>query len=463
MIYNRHAHFHKRSLPFLLGILILLSAIVLLATSSLVHADGFPSAVRYAGAINRRTTIRADGFPIIGVLRSGRGPEAMAVDTQTHLLYIAHESHGLVVAFDAIRGKVIWRVEVGDVATDVQVDSTSHLVFVTSVSYRQQESNLLVLSGRTGETVAKVQTGFGDNGIALDAARHRVYVSSEGVIYELTTMGRWQDTSTAFQNAVISQLHIGTHPQGLGVNTRLGRLYVADVAEHVLRVVDETTMHVLATIPLAATPLNPLRVDEVTSYVYIVCSTGQELDVVDGNKNSVIARVPVAPYPEGIATDTATGRIYIADEGNNEQNNSNNSKGNTITVLDGKTFELLGTLQVGLAPDGVAADAALHRVYVALENSNAIVEVSDSVNLPLKVSATRYQAVDARRAVGLLQQASILTALFMLVTVVVATYATYVRNRKGRTASQVPAREMESPQTVPDDASSHADSRSLRL
>lgn len=438
----RRIHIYKRYFLSLVGGVILFALLAPLTLISAVYAAG-PS--------------------IVGVLHSGRGPEAEAVDMQTHLLYIAHEAPGLVVAFDAVRGQVVWRVTLGDVATDVQVDSASHLVFVTAVSYRQRESDVFVLSGATGQTLAKLKTGFGDNGIALDASRHRVYVSSgdDGVVYEFATPGQWQDTATAFQDVQVTTLHIGPHPQGLGVNTRLGRLYVADVAEHNLRVVDEKSMNVLATIPLASDPLHPLRVDEATGYVYIVCSTGQELDVVDGNKNVVIARVPVAPYPEGITIDTATGRIYIADEGNNEQRNSNKDIGNTITVLDGKTFQLLGTLQVGAAPDGVTSDPALHRVYVALEDSNAIVEVSDSVNLPLQLNETLHQAVDARQAVGLLQQASLFTALLTLVTVVVATYATYVRNRKARSDSQGRQRATESPQTLPDDVSSPPEQHSL--
>ena len=409
------------------------------------------------------TSAEAAGFPIVGVLHSGARPEAMAVDTQSHLLYIAHESPGFVVAFDAARGKVVWRVKLGDVATDVQVDSASHVVFVASTSYRQNESDVFVLNGTTGETLARWKTGSGDNGIALDAVRHRIYISSvnDGTIDEFATSGQWQDASTSFQDIQHTILRIGTHPQGLGVNTRLGRLYVADYAEHIVRVVDEATMHVLATIPVADTPLQPLRVDEQTGYVYVVCSTGQELDVIDGNKNAVIARIPVAPYPEGITIDTATGRIYIADEGNDEQSNSNKDAGNTITVLDGKTFQLLGTLRVGAAPDGVASDPALHLVYVALEDSSAVAEVSDSVNVPLQIDETLNQAIDARRAVGLLQQASIVTALLMLVTMMVATWTTYMRSRKPRIAAQERQHETESPRTEPDDASSLAETHTL--
>ncbi len=394
-------------------------------------------------------SVHADGFPIVGSLHSGKSPEAMAVDTQTHLLYIAHEGSGLVVAFDPLRGGVRWRATFGDVATDVQVDSVSHRVFVAADFYNRKEGDLFILDGATGQTLATLRTGLGDTGIALDTQRHVVYVSSsdEGAVYVFTVQAGWQSGPI---QATTSQLHVGTHPQGLGVNSRLGRLYVADVATHTLSIIDETTLHTLTTLQLAKTPLQPLRVDEVTGRVYIVCAGGQELDVVDGNKNIVQARVPVTPYPEGVAFNTATGRIYVANEGDDEGGQTHNA-GTTITVIDGKTFDVLGTLRVGKAPDGVEADPVLQRVYVALEGNDAVVEVSDSANLPLQASTKLGQGIAARNAITLLQQATILTLIVMLLTVVWTTLGALSPRWRAR----------ENPQTLQGDASSRSEAHSL--
>jgi len=371
----------------------------------------------------------------------------MAVDTQTHLLYIAHEGPGLVVAFDPIRGVVRWRVTLGNVATDVQVDSNSHRVFVTANAYDRKEGDLFILDGATGQKLATLRTGLGDNGIAFDTQRHVIYVSSndEGVVYVFTVQVGWQSGPI---HVTSSKLSIGTHPQGLGVNSRLGRLYVADVASHTLAVVDESNMHTLTTLQLARTPLQPLRVDEATGRVYIVCAGGQELDIVDGNKNSIQARIPVAPYPEGVAFNTATGRIYVANEGDDEGGHVHDS-GTTITVIDGKTFAVLGTLSVGKAPDGVEADPALRLVYVALEDGGAVIEVSDSVNLSLQTKLE--QGIVARNAISSLQLATILTLIAMLLTVVWTTLDALLPRWRVRG----------SPQTPQGDASSHSEVHSL--
>ncbi len=380
--------------------------------------------------------VHAAGFPIVGSLHSGNSPEAMAVDTQTHMLYIAHEGPGLVVAFDPLRGVVRWRVTLGDVATDIQVDSTTHRVFVATDGYKSNEADLFILDGATGKMLATLRTGFGDNGIALDTQRHIIYVScsDEGTIYMFTVQTGWQQ---GVIQVATSRLHIGSHPEGLGVNSRLGRLYVADVATHLLSVVDESNLHIITTLQVAQTPLQPLRVDETNSRVYIVCAGGQELDVIDGKKNTVQARIPVAPYPEGIAFNTATGRIYVADEGDDEGGHVHDS-GTTITVIDGKTLNVLGTLPVGKAPDGVEADPALHLVYVALEDNNAVVEVSDSTNLPLQASTKVGQEIAARNAITLLQQATILTLIVMLLTVVWTTLGALSPRWRARESLQTP-------------------------
>ena len=99
------------------------------------------------------------------------------------------------------------------------------------------------------------------------------------------------------------------------------------------------------------------------------------LDIIDGRSDPVIARTAVAPYPEGMAENTATGRIYIADEGEKEGAPAPAHPGNTLTVLDGHSFTPLGTFAIGGSPDGVIADPALQRIYVALEDTGAIVGV----------------------------------------------------------------------------------------
>ncbi len=360
--------------------------------------------------------VTAQEGPIIGVLHSGKRPEALAVDTQTHMLYIAHESPGTLVAFDPISGKVRWQATLGATATDVQVDSNRHRVYATAIASGNRPSNLLILDGATGHILATLPVGSGDNSIAVDSKRLRVYVATPDTA-TLTTFSLNEDATLRGQPL---QQHIGLRPTAVGVNSRLGRLYVADSKANTIRVFDEDSGRDLATIAVGAYPLPPLRVDEDSGRLYVVCSTAQELNVIDGYSNKIIAHPPSAPYPEGVAFHTATGHIYVANEGDEEGNNTDHTIGNIVTVIDKQSFEVLGTLQVGSAPNGVEADPALHRVYIALEDSNAVVELIDSPDLPLNTD-TISQTVLAQHTLIFLRQAIFVTLALMIVTIVVAT------------------------------------------
>lgn len=396
-------------------------------------------------------TAYADTFPFLGTLHAGNRPEAMAVNTQTHMLYIAYESPGVVVGFNPLQGSVNWRAMLGDVATDVQVDSTSNRVFVASASYQQHTTSLSVLDGATGHVLFTAAVGSGDNGISFDAQRNRVYVtcSDAGIVDVFTFGSGWQGTTIS--NVQMTQLHLGPHPQGVAVNSRMGRLYVADLTRNVITVLDETSMKTLATIAVGVTPLQPLRVDEATGRVYVVCSTSQELDIIDGRINSVLGRVPVGPYPEGLAIHSATGRIYVADEGSKELGGGPQDSGTTITAIDEHTFSSLGTLQVGQAPDGLATDPVLHRLYVATEQSNAVVEISDSAAIPLTAGSTTDQVIAARQTITLLQQATMVTLIVMLLTFSGATLSALLPRWRARG----------NPQTLPIAAPSHSEEHSL--
>lgn len=393
---------------------------------------------------------KADGFPVIGTLHACRHPEALATDQQTHILYIACESPGQVVSFNPVAGKVLWRTPLGDAVTDLQEDARTHYVYAVYTIYHVRKASLVILNGTTGQVLLQQETGAGENSVASDSQRQQVFVAAEDedTLYTFTlTSSKTQEKLTAH----VTQAKLAIHPGGLGINSHLGRLYIADKNAHTISVLDEAHATVVATIPVAAVPLGPLRVDEQSGRVFVVCSTGQELDVIDGHTNTVIAHAPVVPYPEGIAISTATSRIYIAGEGDNEAASHEQENGTTITVLDSQTYTALGTLEVGRAPDGVEIDAGLRRVYVATEDSDAVVEISDSVNLPLK-SVTTYRQDVARLAVVWLQRASILTFSVMLATLLVSLLAALLPRRRGQ----------ESPQTPPAGASTHPEPHSLQ-
>jgi DNA-binding beta-propeller fold protein YncE len=333
---------------------------------------------------------------------------------------------------------------------DIQADSTDHHVYAIAAPPRSRQNNLFIIDGTNGHILSQLPTGSGDSSIALDAQRQRAYVSDTGTntIFVFTFLAGWQSGAIRTQ---VTQWHIGPHPLAIGVNSRLGRLYVADSSKHKVTVVDEDNGHAISSLEVADLPVAPMRVDEASGRVYLVCARGQELDTIDGNTNTLIAHTPVDPYPEGVAFNTATGRIYVANEGDPE-GNGKRVPSDTITVIDKQSLDVLGTFRVGPTPDGVEADAALHRVYIALEDSGAIVELSDSTDIALKVDSTTQQVIVAHQTLAVLRQATTVVLMAMLLTVVGATLRAMLLRWRARG----------SPQAAQDAESSRSEQHSLR-
>jgi DNA-binding beta-propeller fold protein YncE len=399
-------------------------------------------------------TVHADGgFPVIGVLHAGSRPEGIAVDTSTHMVYIFYEVFpARVVALDGRSNHVRWSAAVAaDTVTDIQVDSATHRVYTAGSLFRSRQGLLTVLDGASGRTLLAVKTPASDDGLAFDPRRQRAYVASTDAqrVFAIAITSAAGGTLGASTSSLVA----GGAPEALGVNSHLGRLYVGDRATNTVAVYAEDSGRLLATIPVAAMPLPPLRVDEATGRVYVVCSRGQELDIINGNNNSVLAHIPVSPNPEGVAIHTGTGRIYVADEGSDEGNPDAQDTGRTVTVIDGQSFAVLGTLQIGRGPDGVEADPLLRRIYVAAEDSDAVVVLSDSVDLPLKMDVNFHQAAAVQLAMGVLQQATVVTLLLMLLTILGATLAALLPRWRARG----------SPRSLPGDVSSHSGRRSPPL
>ena len=60
------------------------------------------------------------------------------------------------------------------------------------------------------------------------------------------------------------------------------------------------------------------------------------VSVIDGGTNTVVATVPVGTWPDGVAVNPTTNRIYVA-----------NCDSNNVSVIDGATNTVVATVPVG--------------------------------------------------------------------------------------------------------------------
>ncbi|MGN6632452.1 MAG: YncE family protein [Nitrososphaeraceae archaeon] len=92
----------------------------------------------------------------------------------------------------------------------------------------------------------------------------------------------------------------------------------------------------------------------------------------DNDNGDIDSGIKVDSYPIGIAVNSATGKIYVANEFSN-----------TISVIDESTDKIQATIKVDSFPYGIDVNPLTNRVYVANRGSNTISVIDGSTNLKM--------------------------------------------------------------------------------
>jgi YVTN family beta-propeller protein len=117
-------------------------------------------------------------------------------------------------------------------------------------------------------------------------------------------------------------------------------------------------------------------VNTVTNTAYIGDVAADELSVVDGSTNTVAGTVALGAEPRGIAVDPATDMVYVAVGG------SSATSPTALDVIDGGTDTVTDTipLPTGSDPIGVAVDSVTDAVYVAEYDASAVAVIDEPTN-----------------------------------------------------------------------------------
>jgi YVTN family beta-propeller protein len=112
--------------------------------------------------------------------------------------------------------------------------------------------------------------------------------------------------------------------------------------------------------------------------LYVANSGENSISVVDTAANRVLATIPVAGEPKGLAVwrdvdSTKNGRVYVSIVGKNDGKN-------VLEVVDPVTFKVVNTAPVSGKPGAIALSPDGRKVFVALEGQAAI-DVIDTASM----------------------------------------------------------------------------------
>jgi YVTN family beta-propeller protein len=179
-----------------------------------------------------------------------------------------------------------------------------------------------------------------------------------------------------FAQQVIATVPVGIQPNSAAVNTVTNKIYVANTTctnypcpgRGTVTVIDGATNNTLSVsagfVPALA------AVNAVTNRIYVTNSCGDPncasygtVSVIDGASNTVIATVTAGSAPYGVAVNSVTNRIYVANFCGNDI--SCQTRGGTVSVIDGVSNTVVAAVPVGAYPDLPVVNSVTNKIYVS--------------------------------------------------------------------------------------------------
>jgi len=280
------------------------------------------------------------GDSVVRTLRVRKRPSALAL--------VGGE---LVVATEQDGELALLGTEIGDVRRDVMVDPRAGVLSMAldagaGLLFVNVYNETYVVDTRSWCSLYKLAL---NSYVTLAASPHlgRFYVND----YDAVGNEQYLVAVDSADGTVLGRVPIGGDPRGAAVNSRRGRVYVANSWSNDLTVIQEEPYRVLETVPVGMRP-EAVAVDEAADRVYVANADSDNVVVLDGETNRVVATIPLAIKPQGIVVDPHTRLAYVA-----------NPSTNSVFVL-GKD-EVIAELPVGFHPVALDVDPERARLYVA--------------------------------------------------------------------------------------------------
>ena len=131
----------------------------------------------------------------------------------------------------------------------------------------------------------------------------------------------------------------------------------------------------IATVPTGFSPV-AVAINSATNKMFVANQDSNSVTVIDGLSNAT-ATVAVGSSPVAVAVNPVTNMIYVANAGGNA----------AVTVVDGATYSAMPIVTGQTSPVAIAVNSVTNRVYVANQMSNTVSVIDGSTNSVLATLA----------------------------------------------------------------------------
>ena len=148
-------------------------------------------------------------------------------------------------------------------------------------------------------------------------------------------------------NSVVATVAVGSDPNGIAYDAAKGELFVTNAGR------------------------NPSDISAANFNTGVV-------SVISDATNTVVATVPVGPFPQGIAYDSIKGELFVTNGGKTATSSSPATAG-SVSVISDKTNTVIATAKLPNAGE-VAYDSGKNELFVVTGSTNSVSIISDTTN-----------------------------------------------------------------------------------
>jgi YVTN family beta-propeller protein len=265
---------------------------------------------------------------VVGTIIVGSRPEGVTFDPVHCDVYVSNSGSNSVSVISTSTDMVVDTVSVGASPEGITWDQDSGSVYVANANSNSVSS----IAGGSADYLGDITVGSGPRALAADVGTGELYVL-DGNSNQVSVV------SPAASSVVIATLNIPqNYPEPIGYDSANGDVYVLDEAGDTVDVIASMGLWTNTIIAIIGVGWNPAALTVNTQFgedgiLYVANAGSNNVSVISGASNTVVASVPVGSDPRGIAYDSNNNDIYVNDEGSG-----------TASVISGKTNTVIATI-----------------------------------------------------------------------------------------------------------------------
>jgi YVTN family beta-propeller protein len=311
---------------------------------------------------NLITRIDGSTNAVLGNIQLNSAADGMACDDTGGNLYAANPDSDTVSVVNESTDIVV-TIHIGTNCDPISVafDDANSNVYVANYN----SNNISVISGKINKVVRYVPVATGDQGpinMAFDSMNLNLYVADangSNVNGGLTIVNSTTDSVTG-------RVSVGETPKSVVYDNLTDQLFVVELGDDSFAVINGSSNAITAVI---SSPI-PAPVDAAFDYsngdMYVTAGGCPEsslcpfsIEVVNVSSQEVVRSIAVSYWPGGIAYDGSNENLYVA-----EGYLANGTGTNSVTVINGANNSVIGSIPTGYYPNGVTYDPLNGYVYV---------------------------------------------------------------------------------------------------